>query len=781
MRKQELDIEFSALQFSQGASADAETTVTLPDGSQWVYRNCSNPKEIEKEALYWKWVNQFFPQLILDRRTVYRMEGNDKVPVGSCWKKYLAGEKKLLRRSFALSEFAPQDIETLRSIITRSFALSEFESEDIEILRSIITTDITGLPKELKEIFKQGQWDSNYKSIEFTTQQVDELKALLDKKNQKNLSAKLLTTENITSLLPKELKEIFKQDQWDSNYKSIEFTTQQVDELKAFLDKKKQINLSAKLLLRTDVKRLIDFDVPLAFAVLFFLNQSYLCVNSYSIDGVDNYKIDRFQFAEESDEIIEKDASTHNMLIRHVDRNDVELLNFIRRERGYSTSNAQNKEFESEYLLEVLYIALMPNAGWAPVFLEKQAKLRQYLVKYSAFQVIYTLSSQELLTRIYLICRQFTPGNSEDFFEYRNTIIKNNCLILVDIFVEQIKAEQIKAEQIKKADESFILRLEGSGGDLAPNDMDERAFNCEIIKSSIEKIYLNTLIQLSSESSLGHFVRCLSILTVLKNCFSLCSLYPHNMMTLAIAFQVVSEMAVNTQQLGPIARQNDEPLIIDLNKFSQTAFAQRCIDWLRRTETIGLKDVLINKNLLIYIYERAVAQFKGAQPGLPNAMEPLFQTIIHENNSDQLCEQLFKLMQIAPRDFWNLFLHQLAVVVFAEDVIVTLSENAVSPENRYDPQFIKRDIEQLLSVAKVSPEAMVQLDTHFRESLQAQIKENRDSQTSGFRTSGSGHALFSSAAAMSSQSGLLVPDQPAVQPSMLAYAVSFLTPWRLFK
>ena len=73
--------------------------------------------------------------------------------------------------------------------LNRSFALSEFAPQDIATLSSIITTDIASLSNELKEIFQQDQWSNNYKSIEFTTQQVDELKAFLDKKN---LSAKLL-------------------------------------------------------------------------------------------------------------------------------------------------------------------------------------------------------------------------------------------------------------------------------------------------------------------------------------------------------------------------------------------------------------------------------------------------------------------------------------------------------------------------------------------------------------------------------------------------------------
>ena len=84
--------------------------------------------------------------------------------------------------------------------INRRCALSEFAPEDIETLRSIITTSITIFPKELKEIFQQDQWDSNYKSITFTPQQVNELKAFLDKENQENLSAKLLIKCNKSEL-----------------------------------------------------------------------------------------------------------------------------------------------------------------------------------------------------------------------------------------------------------------------------------------------------------------------------------------------------------------------------------------------------------------------------------------------------------------------------------------------------------------------------------------------------------------------------------------------------
>ncbi len=77
---------------------------------------------------------------------------------------------------------------------TRSFALSKFSAQEIQTLKSIINIENTILTNELKKIFQQGQLDSNYKSIEFTTQQVDGLRAFLDNQNQKSLSAKLSPT-----------------------------------------------------------------------------------------------------------------------------------------------------------------------------------------------------------------------------------------------------------------------------------------------------------------------------------------------------------------------------------------------------------------------------------------------------------------------------------------------------------------------------------------------------------------------------------------------------------
>ena len=93
------------------------------------------------------------------------------------------------RENRAFSKFAPQDIETLISIIT--------------------TEDITSLSEGLKNIFQREQ-RGNYELIQYkslTTQQVDELKAFLDKKNQKNLSAKLLSNSKKLVELDDEQKE----------------------------------------------------------------------------------------------------------------------------------------------------------------------------------------------------------------------------------------------------------------------------------------------------------------------------------------------------------------------------------------------------------------------------------------------------------------------------------------------------------------------------------------------------------------------------------------------
>lgn len=584
MPHNELEIQFESLIFDDitqtpviGNDEYVERCAKLPDGSKWVFRDFIKQERLAKEKLYWKWVNQFFPTLILERYNVYKIENDEKVLAGSCWKKCFIGEKKLLE---------------------------------------------------------------------------------------------------------------------------------------------------------SDVERLVNFDVPLTFAILFFLNQSYSCVNSYFIDRIDSYKIDCFTLAEGDDK---------NIL-----------------------DKMQNKEFANKYWLGLLHIAFMPTTGWDAIFIEKQMKLRRHLVTSSVLEMLCGLSSHELSTCIILFCRQFTNPNSKEFYEYRNGIIKNYCFFLADLF----------AEKIKKAAEQFLLNLEKSDRD------DKRRFGLEMIKSCIGKIYLNTQTQLSSEPSLDYFVRCSSILTILINLFPMGSLHSHEtreIEMLATAFQRMSEIAVNTEQLKPVAIQDGGLLKIELDKFAQPGFAQQCVDWLKRTETDGLRDVLLNKNLLIYLYQRAAEKCKGVQSTsfprllfapqstLPAGMEQPYQKIIHEKNPDQLCVHLFELMRIAPENFWNLFLRQLAIVVFSENEIMTISKNVMLPDNQYAARFITRYIEQLFSEVEVSLEALLELNAHFKAALQIQIKESRDSQTSGFRMSGSEHTLFSSgaAAAASSRSDVSASNQQA--------------------
>ena len=532
-------------------------------------------------------------------------------------------------------------------------------------------------------------------------------------------------------------------------------------------------------------ERLNDFDVPLAFSILFFLNQSYSQVNSYRLHGVDYYKIDRFECSKLEDEQV---VHPKNILIHDADIRNTELMDFLKlndRDR-FLSSLAANEKFCNLFWLGLLNIALMPNTGWDPIFTAKQIQLRHDLLETDVLKVFDQLSRSELQSRIELFCRQFTECNSGSFFEYRNSIIKNYCLFLTDLFLEKIK----------KIAEQFVLKLEKSGNDSVLNNMDEHTFHHEVIKSSIGKIYvyLNTQTQLSSESSLDYFVRCSLMLTMLTHYLSLCSLLSSDMFMLSTACQRVLELAVNTKQLESIERHGNEHLKIDLNKFSQPGFAQQCVDWLKRTERNGLNDVLLNKNMLAYVYQRAVAQFKGAQPTstsyprflaaaqpvLPEVMEQWHQKIIAENNSEQLCVHVFELMKIAPPDCWNLFMRQLAVVVFFEDLIVTVCGNIMLPENRHHARLITTDIQQLFATVKVPSEALVELNAHFREVMLAQIKESHDSQSSGFRASG--YALFSdsaaaAAAASSSQPNLSSQNQQTVEQFSLLSRLTSSLPW----
>lgn len=630
MRQNKLEIEFKSLTIDETTlpittNEYQERCATSSDGSTWFFREFADPKMLAQEEMHWNWVNQFFPKLILERRTVYKAGENEKTAVGSCWERHGLGEKKVFQ---------------------------------------------------------------------------------------------------------------------------------------------------------SDVDRLNDLGAPLALSILFFLNQSYSQINSYFIYNVDYYKIDRFEFLKNKSE---EAVCVNKILIRDQDTKYKELMIFVNQNRRDSTLYHQNahEKFCRLFWLELLNIALMPNTGWDIIFAEKQIQLRNDLLEFNIIEVIGQFSGAEWQSYIELFCRQFTEFNSEAFFDYRNVIIKNYCSFFVDIL----------AEKIKKMAAQFVLKLETQDSDDVINNMDERAFHIEIIKSSIGKIYLNIQAQLESNFLPTHFNRYLSSLEILKHCLMMISVYPdypEEIVMLVAVFQKVSGIAVNAKQLDPLPRQSDEPLKIDVDKFFQRGFAQQCIDWLKRTETNGLKEVLLNKNLLIYMYQRAVAQFKGAQPtsyprflsapqpALPEAMEPLYQKIVIENNPDQLCVHIFELMKTASSDFWNLFMRQLAVVVFSEEVIAAVVGNILSSENKYYAGSIITDIQQLFVAAKVTPATLDQLNAHFKEVMLEQIEESRDSQSSGFRTSG--QALFSAAAASSAQPDLAAPEQQtAAQLSVWAYIKNSLT------
>jgi hypothetical protein len=95
VRLDNLEIDFELLSIEKDAGMDGngcrESLVMLPDQSKWLLREFVDPACLEKEAVYWSWVNRFFPKFILDRRTVYR----SKEAIGSIWERRPQSQKKL--------------------------------------------------------------------------------------------------------------------------------------------------------------------------------------------------------------------------------------------------------------------------------------------------------------------------------------------------------------------------------------------------------------------------------------------------------------------------------------------------------------------------------------------------------------------------------------------------------------------------------------------------------------------------------------------------------------
>lgn len=540
---------------------ELEINVESLNGSTWLFREYSDPQQLAQEKLYWDWVKRFFPTLILERRTVYKIENDEKILIGSCWQKLHSGKETVLQ---------------------------------------------------------------------------------------------------------------------------------------------------------TDVARLVEFDVPLAFAILFFLDQSYSQINSYWIDLVDYYKIDRFDFSKSRDE-----ALPGNL----------------------------DEKFINAYWLELLNIALMSNQDWPAIFSEKQIQLRQYLLKSVVLEKLYPLPLSQLRLSIEFFCRHFNAFHSESFIECQNQIIKNYHLFFPDIF----------QEKMKKITEEFLSHLKMAVVDDTLCNMDEHAFHIAMIKSCIGKLYLKTQTQLLSMN------QCALLLATLQHFLSVCSVHSREIAMLVNMSNGIVGVVSAAGQL--------RPLPIDLSILSQSDFATHCMSWLKQTETIDLKDVLLNKNLFIYIYLRSVAQFKqptsyprflaAPQPVLPEGMESLYQKIILENNPDQLCILLFELMQIAPPDFWNLLLRQLMLIVFCERHTIAIVDQVRG----------SLDIQKVFAEVTISSDLLSQFSAHFKNALTQQITESHDSQTAGFRSSGSS-AMFLRGAAPPARTADAQPAVPAS--SWLAYFQSFL-------
>jgi hypothetical protein len=623
MRQKNPDIAFESLSFDEKGIAIptddyVERCVKLPDNSTWFFREWTDPKNLAQEALYWDWVNRFFPETILERRTVYKMDGDEKIVVGSCWEKL------------------PVGISTI---------------------------------------------------------------------------------------------------------------------------------------VQTNIERLNELNVPIAMAILFFHDQSYSQVNAYSLYNIDNYKIDRFEFSKNENMSI---VHSNKILIRDRDSKNTALMEFLKQdEKIYSSCDqSAHEKFYDNFWLALLNIVLMPNTGWDSVMTEKQNRLRRELLNFNVAPFLSKFSKDEFLTKIGLFCRQFTECNSASFFEYRDVIIKNYCLFSIDLFLEKIKSESA----------NFVLALAKSDSNTISKNRDDHTFHVEIIKSIIGKIYLNTRSLSPSEFSLENFNRCVLISDIVRICYSLCGDNSQEMALLSAALYRISTVAVNAKQLNSVEIEQHVGLLkIDLNQISESGFARQCINWLKWTETDGLRDVLLNKNLLLYIYQRSVAQFKGSvstsyprflsdsPPALPEGVETLYQKMVLENNPNQLCEHVCELIKIVPSDFWNLFLRQLAMVVFCEKQLIDFSSNAMLICNSH----FSKDIQALLTSVKVSSEALVQLNMHFKEALTAEIKENQNSQTAGFHHSGSS-AMFSE---VSTSRVAPVQDQQAAASSSLWSYVKNSLPW----
>ena|SRR3990167_1283460 len=463
-----------------------------------------------------------------------------------------------------------------------------------------------------------------------------------------------------------------------------------------------------QILSTRDVHILFDQGIVEALSILFFLNQSYLKLENFFIDMADRYKIMQF------DSIVPDMSLTdvqYYSFLTIADQNNKTVSQFLATLAGLVSKDPKIcPVFFKKRELTLLNIVISPDVNALFDFsecddlkvslLSRKKQLREILLASDRFsETLFQLTLadfQENLDNFLFCLKKYDENN---FVRHRDAAIENYLQFFCDFF--KIKFDLITSE-LQREINAVIFNEKHANV--------QRIYNVLMMKGALNHFYtMLDKLGLFSGGILNHF----PIFLLLLRVFHVIVLYfepsdsHKKQMTL---LKTISELVVNSNAFVELYVSKIYRPVFDCLEISDDINVDEmvpyCQDWLGKTDLIGLNTGLINKNMLLLMFDRACwclketrrASHASCSIDFLQPIEKLREKVIHSKTIGELKEFVYQLMKLSDESFLTTFFRYLILHCNIELKLGLFIQRLMALKDS-DEQMIHAKIQSLLLVS----------------------------------------------------------------------------------
>ncbi len=454
-----------------------------------------------------------------------------------------------------------------------------------------------------------------------------------------------------------------------------------------------------------DVHVLFDQGIVEAVSVLFFLNQSCSLLENFFIDMVDCYKIIRFDSMVPDSPLTE--IHYHSSLTDG-DRNNKLASQFLSKLSGYISSDSKEfPVFFKKRELTLLNIVIAPDFDELFDFSGcdnlkenlslRKKQLREILLASDRFsEIIFQLTPGELQNNINDFFYCLKKYDEKNFARHRDAVIKNYMQFFCDFL--KIRFEQVASE----------LQREVSSVVFHGRDADtQRIYNALMIKGALNQLYfIPNETGFFSQLILNCFPTCLSMLHVFNAIvlnFDNNDLHRKQIISLRKVMDDVANSHEFLRSFISAICKPDFDLTELPDEINLDEVVQYTQDWLSKTDMVGLETVLINKNSVLLMFDRALWYASDAMRAphapcstvfLQSAMK-LREQATSFKTANEIKAFIYKLIQLSDETFLTFFFRQLILHCYFEMNLVMFSQYVILIKD-FDEKIVHDKIRSLL-------------------------------------------------------------------------------------